>query len=142
MEQHVPQGRHSMDIVRVATSFHVPSWLFKSFEIFPFELSIFNSKKLSLLVHDAILKEVCLDRVYPTFRSLAGEWVTDRNNSITETVILYLHGGYISLHHFIFKSAYFHVPTVSSDLDIENRKGLLLPSLCVGLSSCTRSQIS
>ncbi len=93
MEQHVPQGRHSMDTVRLATRLYLPRWLFKSFEFSPFELSIFNSQKLSQLVHGAIIKEIPNPTTYPPFRTLSGEWVVDQNNSITETVILYLHGG-------------------------------------------------
>jgi hypothetical protein len=98
MELHSPQGRHSMDIVRTASSAYIPKWFFrKTTDILPFAFRISNSPKLSQLVHHVVSKDLTKERLsmMPHQRSLTGEWVIDKQVPPTsDAVVLFLHGGY------------------------------------------------
>lgn len=98
MELHSPQGRHSMDLVRIATSAYIPKWFFwNTTEISPFKFVISNAPKLSQLVHHVVSKDMSKKQLstMSAERSLTGEWVADKAVSLSpDSVILYLHGGY------------------------------------------------
>lgn len=91
MQQYVPQGRHSMFLVRLFTSVRIPSFLFPKCSIANIQISISNSQSLSKVVADMVHIKTSSDTLGP--RVIKGEWLKFNKNHQSNTVILYLHGG-------------------------------------------------
>ena len=93
MQLFCPQGRHSMMVVRALTSLALPQWTFRTSEIASFEFTIKKAHKLSELVH-----RLAQMLPHPTHglkeeRTLTGEWIRDQSNALSNTAVLFLHGG-------------------------------------------------
>lgn len=94
LESHPPQGRHAMDVVRFATQWPIPAFLFNS-TFSGASISISSSDRLQDAVVAALGITGKLNYLSSeTSRYIYGEWSnheTEHNDS--QTAILYLHGG-------------------------------------------------
>ena len=91
MQQYLPQGRHSMAVVRLITSIRIPAFLFPKFSIESCEISIQNSNRLAKIVAENF--GVDSKSSHSGARIIEGEWIKFKKCIQSETVILYLHGG-------------------------------------------------
>lgn len=94
---HPPQGRHSLDLVRFATQFKLPDFLFDA-TFAQDRIQIQNSPKIAAGVREAFsIGQLHFEPRQENIRSLTGEWVNNRANEADGHIILYLHGGYAQL---------------------------------------------
>ncbi|KAJ3314848.1 hypothetical protein HDV04_005269 [Boothiomyces sp. JEL0838] len=93
LSTHSPQGRHSFDIVRFATGFKLPKFLFGA-DIKETSITVENSDILSDAVKEAlqVKGKLNFEPEMQSVRTIEGEWVRDKD-SVNDNVILYLHGG-------------------------------------------------
>jgi acetyl esterase/lipase len=93
MKTSAPQGRHSMDIIRFATKFKFPDWIFNG-QIEHDIVEVEGSSVISDAVRRA-LKVTNLTHIpeQSEKRNIQGEWINNQVTEDTDTVILYLHGG-------------------------------------------------
>jgi acetyl esterase/lipase len=93
MKTSAPQGRHSMNIIRFATQFKFPNWIFEG-QIEHDAVRITNSSVISKLVQKA-LKVTNLAHIpeQEEDRDIVGEWINNQVSKDSDRVILYLHGG-------------------------------------------------
>ncbi|KAI8900976.1 alpha/beta hydrolase fold-domain-containing protein [Globomyces pollinis-pini] len=90
-----PQGRHSLDIVRFATSFKVPKFVFKNTTIQETSITLQNAENFSQQVRDALdIKNLRWKDTPSDVRTVHGEWIIPKvTTPEDDTVVLYLHGG-------------------------------------------------
>jgi hypothetical protein len=92
MLQYLPQGRHSMFLVRLATSVRIPLFLFSNFSVSNVQIPVQSPGKVSKVVADIV--GVCSpSEATGTTRIIEGEWIKFNECVQQNTVILYLHGG-------------------------------------------------
>ncbi|KAJ3275496.1 hypothetical protein HDV01_000323 [Terramyces sp. JEL0728] len=93
LSTHSPQGRHSFGIVRFATGFKLPKFLFDA-DIKETSITIENSNILSDAVKEAlqVKGKLHFEPELDSVRTVEGEWVRDKD-AVDDNVILYLHGG-------------------------------------------------
>jgi acetyl esterase/lipase len=93
MKTSAPQGRHSMEIIRFATRFKFPSWIFNG-QIKHENVLIRGSTLLSKLVQKALnVENITYQPDQADYRTIPGEWVFNQDSEHSDRVILYLHGG-------------------------------------------------
>jgi hypothetical protein len=93
MQVFCPQGRHSMMVVRALTSISVPRWTFRTSEITPFEFAVRKADKLSELMHNLVQMIPNPKHLLKDERTLRGEFIRDQSNALSNTAVLFLHGG-------------------------------------------------
>jgi hypothetical protein len=96
LTSHPPQGRHALDLVRFATSFALPTFLFSS-RFIPNEIHVEGGDVIQDAVHHVLdVKGKLSFFERQNARVLKGEWVLPPGyDPLTppKQIVLYLHGG-------------------------------------------------